>query len=98
VVADRTATPVLFSARDSAAAAHADHAAWTHATWACMRSRRDFLLPSRGCRRRRSKSPKSLEQLRALEHGFRIRTVVTEHHSIGVDTPRILNVPGGSRP
>ncbi len=29
----------------------------------------------------------SLEQLRALEHGIRIRCVVTEHRSIGVDTP-----------
>ena len=29
----------------------------------------------------------SLEQLRALEHGIRIRCIVTEHLSIGVDTP-----------
>jgi 3-deoxy-manno-octulosonate cytidylyltransferase (CMP-KDO synthetase) len=28
----------------------------------------------------------SLEQLRALEHGFKIRVVETRHHSIGVDT------------
>ena len=32
----------------------------------------------------------SLEQLRALEHGFRIRTVETRHDSIGVDTPADL--------
>ncbi len=32
----------------------------------------------------------SLEQLRALEHGIRIRCVVTEHRSIGVDTPADL--------
>lgn len=31
-----------------------------------------------------------LEQLRALEHGVRIRVVVTEHRSIGVDTPADL--------
>jgi 3-deoxy-manno-octulosonate cytidylyltransferase (CMP-KDO synthetase) len=29
----------------------------------------------------------SLEQLRALEHGFRIRAVETQYDSIGVDTP-----------
>jgi 3-deoxy-manno-octulosonate cytidylyltransferase (CMP-KDO synthetase) len=32
----------------------------------------------------------SLEQLRALEHGVRIRTVVTPYDSIGVDTPEDL--------
>ena len=32
----------------------------------------------------------SLEQLRALEHGFRIRTVETRYDSIGVDTPADL--------
>lgn len=31
-----------------------------------------------------------LEQLRALEHGFRIKTVLTEHDSIEVDTPEDL--------
>jgi 3-deoxy-manno-octulosonate cytidylyltransferase (CMP-KDO synthetase) len=32
----------------------------------------------------------SLEQLRALEHGFRIRAVETSHDSVGVDTPADL--------
>jgi len=32
----------------------------------------------------------ALEQLRALEHGIRIRTVETHHESIGVDTPEDL--------
>ncbi|MGZ3480803.1 MAG: 3-deoxy-manno-octulosonate cytidylyltransferase, partial [Myxococcaceae bacterium] len=32
----------------------------------------------------------SLEQLRALEHGIRIRCVPTTHVSVGVDTPEDL--------
>ncbi|MCA9403372.1 MAG: 3-deoxy-manno-octulosonate cytidylyltransferase [Candidatus Omnitrophica bacterium] len=32
----------------------------------------------------------SLEQLRAIEHGFKIKTVTTQHESIGVDTPEDL--------
>jgi 3-deoxy-manno-octulosonate cytidylyltransferase (CMP-KDO synthetase) len=32
----------------------------------------------------------SLEQLRALENGIRIRCVPTEHASIGIDTPEDL--------
>ena len=32
----------------------------------------------------------SLEQLRALEHGLRIKVVETSYESIGVDTPEDL--------
>jgi 3-deoxy-manno-octulosonate cytidylyltransferase (CMP-KDO synthetase) len=49
--------------------------------------RRDFLLRFAALPQTPLEVAESLEQLRALEHGFRIRTVVTEHHSIGVDTP-----------
>ena len=31
-----------------------------------------------------------LEQLRAVEHGYKIKTVLTEYDSIGVDTPADL--------
>ena len=31
-----------------------------------------------------------LEQLRAIENGFRIRVVETEYESLGVDTPEDL--------
>ena len=42
-----------------------------------------------------------LEQLRALEHGIRIRVVITEHDSFGVDTPadleRVRRLIAGNR-
>ena len=52
--------------------------------------RRDFLLRFAALPQTPLEVVESLEQLRALEHGYRIRTVVTEHHSIGVDTPQDL--------
>jgi 3-deoxy-manno-octulosonate cytidylyltransferase (CMP-KDO synthetase) len=52
--------------------------------------RRDFLLRFAALPQTPLEVAESLEQLRALEHGYRIRTVVTEHHSIGVDTPQDL--------
>jgi 3-deoxy-manno-octulosonate cytidylyltransferase (CMP-KDO synthetase) len=52
--------------------------------------RRDFLLRFAALPQTPLELAESLEQLRALEHGYRIRTVVTEHHSIGVDTPQDL--------
>jgi len=52
--------------------------------------RRDFLLAFAQLPQTPLELAESLEQLRALEHGYRIRTVVTEHHSIGVDTPEDL--------
>ena len=44
-----------------------------------------------------------LEQLRVLEHGFKIRTVETTDDTIGVDTPEDLErvrrlVEAGARP
>jgi 3-deoxy-manno-octulosonate cytidylyltransferase (CMP-KDO synthetase) len=52
--------------------------------------RRDFLLRFAALPQTPLEVGESLEQLRALEHGYRIRTVVTEHHSIGIDTPQDL--------
>jgi 3-deoxy-manno-octulosonate cytidylyltransferase (CMP-KDO synthetase) len=52
--------------------------------------RRDFLLRLAQLPQTALEQAESLEQLRALEHGHRIRAVETQHDSIGVDTPEDL--------
>jgi 3-deoxy-manno-octulosonate cytidylyltransferase (CMP-KDO synthetase) len=53
--------------------------------------RRDFLLGYSGMRQTPLELLEKLEQLRALESGHRIKTVVTEHESFGVDIPGDLS-------
>lgn len=52
--------------------------------------RRDFLLRLAALPQTVLERAESLEQLRALEYGYRIRAVETRHDSIGVDTPEDL--------
>ena len=64
--------------------------------------RRDCLLRLTRLAPTAMEQAEALEQLRALEHGVRIRTVETVHESIGVDTPEDLErvrrlAPAGAR-
>jgi 3-deoxy-manno-octulosonate cytidylyltransferase (CMP-KDO synthetase) len=52
--------------------------------------RREFLLRLAALPQTALEQAESLEQLRALEHGHRIRAVETAHDSVGVDTPEDL--------
>lgn len=52
--------------------------------------RRDFLLRFAALAPTPLEQSELLEQLRALEHGYRIKVVKVEHRSIGVDTPEDL--------
>ena len=52
--------------------------------------RREFLLRLASLAPTPLESCESLEQLRALEHGFRIRAVQSTYDSVGVDTPADL--------
>lgn len=52
--------------------------------------RRDFLLKYAKLQSTPLERSESLEQLRALEHGYRIKVLKTDFKSIGVDTPEDL--------
>ena len=52
--------------------------------------RRDFLLGYSSLPVGPLEQAERLEQLRAIENGFRIRVVETEYESLGVDTPEDL--------
>ncbi len=53
--------------------------------------RREFLLAYSGLPVGPLERMERLEQLRAIENGYRIRVVETEYESLGVDTPEDLN-------
>ena len=102
VVVDREGFALYFSrapipyARNAPAAA-----AWGHVGLYVYR--RDCLLRLASLAPTDLERSEALEQLRALEHGIRIKTIETAHASIGVDTPDDLErvrrlIPAGVRP
>ncbi len=52
--------------------------------------RKDFLLQYKDWPKSALEGYEQLEQLRVLERGYRIKTVVTEYESIAIDTPEDL--------
>ena len=49
--------------------------------------RKEALLSFAGLPVSRLEATEKLEQLRALEHGYRIKVIDTEYDTVGVDTP-----------
>lgn len=54
--------------------------------------RRDFLLTYAALQPTPLERTESLEQLRALEHGYRLKVLLTDFQSVGVDTPEDLEL------
>jgi 3-deoxy-manno-octulosonate cytidylyltransferase (CMP-KDO synthetase) len=90
VVVDREGYALYFSrapiphVREASPAA----SAWRHIGMYVYR--RDCLLELAQLAPTELEQSEALEQLRALEHGIRIKAVETQHDSIGVDTPEDL--------
>jgi 3-deoxy-manno-octulosonate cytidylyltransferase (CMP-KDO synthetase) len=90
VVTDRAGDAIYFSrcpipfVRDGGGGAHFKHIG-------LYVYRRDFLLQYSQLPVGPLEQAEKLEQLRALENGFRIRVVETEYESVGVDTPEDLD-------
>jgi 3-deoxy-manno-octulosonate cytidylyltransferase (CMP-KDO synthetase) len=86
VVTDRFENALYFSRstipypRDGASAAHFKHIG-------LYVYRRDFLMRYPGFPAGPLEREERLEQLRALENGYKIRVVETDYESLGVDTP-----------
>lgn len=87
VVCDRRGDALYFS-RAPVPFRQADAVAYKHL--GLYAYRRTFVLTLAGLPQTPLEIAESLEQLRALEHGYRIRTVETHFDSIGVDTPEDL--------
>jgi 3-deoxy-manno-octulosonate cytidylyltransferase (CMP-KDO synthetase) len=51
---------------------------------------KDFLLTFKGLKTSRLEEAESLEQLRALEHGYPIKVIETKHSTVSVDTEEDL--------
>jgi 3-deoxy-manno-octulosonate cytidylyltransferase (CMP-KDO synthetase) len=87
VVVDRQGDALYFS-RAKIPYCREDGICFKHIGLYCFR--RDFLLTFAALQQTPLERAESLEQLRALEHGYRIRAVETRFESIEVDTPEDL--------
>ena len=88
VVVDQSDDALYFSRAPIPARRGHDSAVYKHI--GLYAYRREFLLTLAALPQTPLERAESLEQLRVLEHGFRIRTPETTYDSIGVDTPEDL--------
>lgn len=65
-----------------------EHTFWAHIGMYAYKT--DVLQKISNLKQGKLELAESLEQLRWLENGFKIKTAITEHQSIGIDTPEDL--------
>jgi 3-deoxy-manno-octulosonate cytidylyltransferase (CMP-KDO synthetase) len=89
VVVDRTSfalyfsrAPIPYSSQHKAGPVHKHIGLYAY--------RRDFLLKLARMEATPLEKAESLEQLRVIEHGYRIKCIYTQYQSIGVNTPQQL--------
>jgi len=51
---------------------------------------KDFLFMFKNLPKSKLEETEKLEQLRALEHGYKIKTIITKFETVGIDTPEDL--------
>lgn len=51
---------------------------------------KDFLFTFKNLPKSKLEETEELEQLRALEHGYKIKTIITKFDTVGIDTPEDL--------
>ena len=94
VVTDRTGDAIYFS-RCSIPFHRGEHTGTHYKHIGLYVYQRDFLLAYSTLPVGPLEQAERLEQLRALENGYRIRVVETEYESLGVDTPEDLERVAG---
>lgn len=95
VVTDNQKNALYFSRSPIPYVRNADNEAWhiKHVFWAHIGMyayKSDILQKISKLKQGELELAESLEQLRWLENGFKIKTAVTSHQSIGIDTPEDL--------
>jgi 3-deoxy-manno-octulosonate cytidylyltransferase (CMP-KDO synthetase) len=96
VVTDNQQNALYFSRSTVPYVRGSDHEDWLskHTFWAHIGMyayKTDVLQKIAKLKQGELEMTESLEQLRWLENGFKIKTAITEHQSIGIDTPEDLS-------
>lgn len=83
-------SPIPFVRNEEKTDWHLKHDFWAHIGMYAYK--KEVLQKISKLKQSELEQSESLEQLRWLENGFKIKTAITEHQSIGIDTPEDLEL------